>query len=73
MDISLKDSIDGLELTQQIKQNKKFEHIPIITVTAHASNKIEEEAYKAGCVDYITKPFDIKTFYSKISGVLSKN
>ena len=71
MDISLKHPTSGLDLTRKIKQNQSFKQVPIIAVTAHSSSKIEQDAYQAGCVDYISKPFDIKAFYDKISKLIA--
>jgi signal transduction histidine kinase len=47
--------MDGYEATKRIKQiNKK---IPIIAQTAYALEYEKEEILKAGCDDYIAKPF----------------
>ena len=49
--------IDGLELCRIIKKNKKLSEIPVIFLTA--KNQIRDfcDAFAAGGVDYITKPF----------------
>jgi PAS domain S-box-containing protein len=50
--------VNGYEATQKIK-NKRPE-LPVIAQTAYATTADNEEALKAGCDDYISKPIQIK-------------
>ena len=53
--------MDGLEATQQIlgsETHDKQRHVPIIALTADAQPEIREQAFQAGMVDVLTKPFD---------------
>lgn len=36
MDLALHGTVDGIELTKQIRRSDRYRHIPIIAVTAHA-------------------------------------
>lgn len=56
MDISLRGSKDGLELTQEIRNNIKYKNIPIVGLSAHAFQKDKDNAYLAGIDIFITKP-----------------
>jgi len=56
MDISLKGDKDGLQLTQEIRKIKKYKHLPVVGLSAHAFQKDKENAYKAGVDIFITKP-----------------
>lgn len=48
---------NGIELCQQLKQDDELKDIPIIFVTAKTEQADLVEAFNAGGVDYITKPF----------------
>jgi two-component system, cell cycle response regulator DivK len=58
LDICLPD-IDGIELVNRIKQNSKLIHIPIVAVTALAKTEDRDRILKAGCLDYLSKPFNL--------------
>jgi two-component system, cell cycle response regulator DivK len=55
MDIQLPDQ-DGLALTRAVKADVRYTGIPIVALSAHASETDIAAARAAGCCDYITKP-----------------
>ena len=57
MDISIKGSKNGLELTKELKIIENYSHIPVIAITAHAFESDRQNALDAGCHDYLSKPF----------------
>ena len=57
MDISIKGNKNGLELTKELKASKEYSKIPVIALTAHAFDTDRENSIKAGCEEYISKPF----------------
>jgi two-component system, cell cycle response regulator DivK len=59
LDICLPD-IDGIELVKRIRQNPKLIHIPIVAVTALAKTEDRDRILEAGCIAYLSKPFNIK-------------
>lgn len=65
MDMSLP-IMDGWEATKNIKANTSTKSIPIIALTAHAMSGDREQAMKAGCNDYDTKPIDLPRLLTKI-------
>jgi two-component system, cell cycle response regulator DivK len=65
MDMSLP-IMDGWEATKNIKANTNTQSIPIIALTAHAMSGDREQAMKAGCDDYDTKPIDLPRLLTKI-------
>jgi len=48
----------GMDILKYIKKNKP--QIPVIMITAYGTIKQAVEAFKAGAVDYVLKPFDVE-------------
>jgi len=61
MDIQLP-GMDGLTFTRSLKTDPATALIPIVALTAHAMNGDREQSLAAGCVGYISKPIDTRTF-----------
>jgi len=66
LDIVMPD-IDGYEVCEELKRNKKTKNIPILFITANTDEESVEKAYEAGGVDYITKPFKTKELLARVS------
>ncbi len=49
--------LDGYQVCERIKQNNKSAGIPIIFLTARTDQESIVNGFKAGAIDYITKPF----------------
>ena len=65
MDIQLP-LLDGYEATRRIKADPDLKSIPIIVVTSYALSGDEEKARRAGCDDYVAKPFSPRQLLAKI-------
>ncbi|MGV8889291.1 MAG: PAS domain S-box protein [Pseudomonas sp.] len=59
MDIQMPD-IDGLEATRRIRSNPRFSALPIMAMTANASNTDREACLAAGMNEHIGKPIDLE-------------
>jgi CheY-like chemotaxis protein len=70
MDIQLPGE-DGLALTRQLKANPTTAAIPVVALTAHAMSGDRDLALKAGCVGYIAKPIDTRTFGAEVRQYLA--
>ncbi len=68
-DINLPD-IDGYEVTDILKNDKKTAHIPVIAMTANVMKKDREHVFKAGCDGYISKPIDVDELPGQIETFL---
>jgi putative two-component system response regulator len=69
MDIQLPGT-DGLEATRLLKKSDIYKDIPVIAVSAHAMEENKIEAKEAGCIAYITKPLDTRTFANSVGNYL---
>jgi two-component system cell cycle response regulator DivK len=72
MDISLRGSEDGLELTRKLKNHTSYHDIPVIAVTAHAFPQDRENCLAAGCNAYFSKPFDRSKLIEQIERLLNQ-
>jgi CheY-like chemotaxis protein len=55
MDLSLP-RLDGWEATRRLKANSLTRGVPVLALTGHALVGQDEQAKKAGCDGYLTKP-----------------
>jgi CheY-like chemotaxis protein len=64
--------IDGWEATRQLKADARTQTIPIIALTAHVMPGARENALRAGCDDFDTKPIDLPRLLAKIEVALQQ-
>ncbi len=65
LDIMLPDS-DGLEICKGIRQQPELAHIPVIFLTARASETDRIVGLELGANDYIVKPFFVRELIARI-------
>jgi DNA-binding response OmpR family regulator len=65
LDIMLPDS-DGLEICKGIRQHAELAHIPVIFLTARASETDRIVGLELGANDYIVKPFFVRELIARI-------
>ncbi|OJV20081.1 MAG: hybrid sensor histidine kinase/response regulator [Dyadobacter sp. 50-39] len=73
MDLQMPE-MDGYEATRRIRRlpDEKYQHLPIIALTASAMLDIKDIAFTVGMNDYISKPFSPAELYSKIASYWKK-
>lgn len=62
--------MDGFTLAEQIR--KKNSSVPIIFLTARGMNEDRIKGFKAGCDDYVTKPFDSEELGLRIEAIFKR-
>ncbi|MBT3260292.1 MAG: response regulator, partial [Deltaproteobacteria bacterium] len=63
--------MDGYEATRKIREQKRFEKLPVIALTAKALKEDRDLCIAAGASDYMTKPIDYDQLFSLIRVWLS--
>ncbi len=58
--------MDGWTACRAAREDARIGHIPIIALTAHASERDRRAALDAGCCEYATKPIDFPGLLQKI-------
>lgn len=61
--------VDGIEVLQQIKSDKRTKHIPVVVLTSSEEESNIVDTYKLGVNSYIVKPVDLEQFMDTISKV----
>jgi signal transduction histidine kinase/CheY-like chemotaxis protein len=65
MDIQMPE-MDGLTATRKIREEERFNKLPILAMTAHAMKGEREKSLSAGMNDHITKPIDPHILYNAL-------
>ena len=61
----------GFELVQELKNNLKTSHIPIILLTALTSAENKIEGFASGADEYIEKPFNSEVLKARIKNIFT--
>jgi K+-sensing histidine kinase KdpD len=58
--------LDGLEICRRVRAAEGEVYLPIMMLTAGASEKQRQEGFAAGADDYVTKPVDYKELLARV-------
>lgn len=64
--------MDGYEATRRIRKNRKFSHLPIIGLTAHAMRSEYQRCLDAGMNTQVTKPINPKQLFDALAEEIGK-
>ncbi len=71
-DIMMPD-MNGYEMCEKIRQDEKTSHIPIIMLTALASDSDKIKGLETGADDYLVKPFNTTELIVRIDNIIQRN
>jgi len=69
--VSLKGSQDGLTLTRRFRADPRWNAIPVVALTAHATTEDRERPLAAGCAVYVSKPVDRRRLLELIRSLIA--
>ena len=72
MDINMP-VMDGFVATEKIRENRKFDNIPIVSLTALISEHEIQKMFDVGMNGYLSKPVKIEKLYSALNSFLQKD
>jgi CheY-like chemotaxis protein len=70
MDIQMP-RMDGLEATRKIKKIVGMEHVPVVALTAFATDEDRTACINAGCSEFLSKPVSLKNLIRTIQDLLN--
>ncbi len=72
LDIMMPD-MNGFEVCERIKNHDTLRDIPILFISALSETKDKIQAFAAGGVDYVTKPFHVEEVYARVQTHLERH
>lgn len=58
--------MDGIELIRHLHGDPATAHLPIVAITADATEQAQRQAREAGAIDVITKPIDLPSLLERL-------
>ena len=72
LDINLGRGMDGVELMQRIRETEYYKNIPIVAITAYATELDKNEFLSKGFTHYISKPFTQKELHKLLAEIVNQ-
>ena len=64
--------VDGYQFLKQLREDPRFQTLPVIFLTARGMTSDRIQGYNAGCDDYISKPFDPDELVAIVSNLIKR-
>ncbi|QHT67376.1 response regulator [Rhodocytophaga rosea] len=64
--------MDGMELCRQFKTHALTSHVPIIMLTAKATQESKIEGLEIGADDYVAKPFSLQELKARVKNLIDQ-
>ncbi len=65
--------INGIELCQVLRSDPRWQHLPVLFLTAHQDEKTQHQAFAIGADDYISKPIVASELANRILNRLHRS
>jgi two-component system, sensor histidine kinase and response regulator len=65
MDLNMPE-MDGWECTRRLRADARWQHLPVLAMTAHAMRQERDRCLSLGMQDHITKPIDPELLYERL-------
>lgn len=69
LDLNMPDT-DGFEVLTKLKNHPRFSRIPVIILTGDSNERILEQSFEKGAIDFITKPIQPMVMRARINYAL---
>ncbi len=63
-------AVDGREVLESLKSDKRMKHIPIAVLTSSDLPEDVIAAYRAGANCYVQKPLELNELFTRINGLI---
>ncbi|HEV7674492.1 MAG TPA: ATPase, T2SS/T4P/T4SS family [Candidatus Angelobacter sp.] len=64
--------MSGFEVCKKLRENVETAFIPILMLTANATEAARTEGYLAGTDDYMAKPFSVPEFHARVARLMRR-
>ncbi len=62
--------LNGMELTEKLRQNQETSHIPIVMLTAKSEDESRIKGLKYGADSYLIKPFNTEVLVAQVGAII---
>ena len=63
--------VNGIELCEQIRKDRKTESIPILMISGDDKESVKADSFIAGADEFLAKPIDTDRFLNSLEEILS--